>query len=146
MQTQRTLEMLHPILREKVDIIQKEVIYKYKMPFKLFETGRTKDRHQMLISKGKTKNIISEHLYDLEIIPPLYATGVDFVYFDKTWSWNLRDLSIFSWYNLFGNLVLDVCPELKWGAFNRKMMNYTHFVLRKEVIVDNISKFECSVI
>lgn len=139
----RTVEMLHPTLKECVDRIQKEVIIKHSMPIRLFETGRVHNRHAELIKRGKTKDVMSGHLFNLENDPPHYATAVDFVYYDSKWSWNLRDSSITAWYVLFGNKVLDVCPELKWGCMNRKSTNYCHFELRREVMIENIDIYPC---
>ena len=145
MKTQRNIDTLHPILKDCVRRIQKNSIDAHNIPIRLFEAGRDHDRHAMLINKGKTKDIVSRHLYNLDNVPPLYATAIDYVYYDKKWSWNLRDSTILSWYNLFGNMVLDICPELNWGRFNRKSINYCHFQLRKEVIFDNLKKIPCVV-
>jgi len=97
----------------------------------------------MLINKGKTKDIVSRHLYNLENDPPLYATAIDYVYYDKKWSWNLRDSTTISWYNLFGNLVLDCCPELSWGGFHRKSINYCHFELRYDIVLAKQEEIPC---
>lgn len=143
-QVQTSLDMLHPIMKECCKRIQLEVIHKYNAPFKIFETGRTHERQQHLLNKGRTQNPLSKHLYSLDNDPPLYSVAVDYVYYKEIkWSWNLRDQTIMSWYSLFGNLVLDCCPELEWGANNRKSMNYTHFQLREDVVVEYFSKFPC---
>jgi len=139
----RNNETLHPILVKSVRKIQKEVIDAHSCPIRLFETGRDHTRHETLINKGKTKDIISRHLYNLENDPPLYATAIDYVYYDRKWSWNLRDGTTTAWYILFGNLVLDLCPELKWGAYNRKSVNYCHFELRYGVIQSNLDVVPC---
>ena len=145
MKIQRTTEMLHPILVQCLGRIQKNVIDAHNVPMRLFETGRTHDRHASLINKGKTKDIMSKHLYNLENEPPLYATAVEFVYYDGKWSWNLRDSTISSWYQIFGNLVLDECPELQWSGFSRKSINYCQFQLRYAILVDNLDKTPCVV-
>ena len=139
----RTTEMLHPILNECVSKIQKEEIINYNIPMRLFETGRLHDRHQILIQRGKTKDIMSNHLFKLDNDPPLYATAIDYVYYDGKWSWNLRDSTITAWYILFGNLVLDICPELKWEGMNRKSTNYCHFELRREVMINKLNIYPC---
>jgi len=139
----RSKEMLHPIVLECIDRIYKEVIQAHSMPFALFETGRSKDRHQALLDKGRTRTAICRHRFNLTTDPPLYATAVDFVYFNGKWSWNIRDTTIKSWYFLFGNMVLDVCPELKWGGTDRKNTNYTHFELRREVLLDALDRYPC---
>jgi len=143
MKISRSQEMLHPILTECVKKIQKEIIDTHNIPMRLFETGRDFERHKMLISKGRTKDYISGHLYNLENDPPLYAKAVDYVFYDGRWSWNFRDSTIISWYNIFGNLVLDVCPELEWYANNRKSVNYSHFVLREKIIIQNLNTISC---
>jgi len=134
--------MLHPLLKKDVISIQ-FLIEKHRMPFKLFETGRSVERHQALLHKGATQNVLSRHLYDVNSAVPLYATAVDYVYFDNRWSWNLRDFSIAAWYNLFGNIVLDVCQDLQWGGTNRKHQNFTHFQLKENCIIENLDNFPC---
>ena len=137
------LDLLHPILTECCRRIQTDVIGKYNIHFKVFETGRTHERHQSLLTKGRTQNVFSKHLFNLEKENPLYSVAVDYVFYNGKWSWNLRDQTIMSWYLLFGNLVLDCCPELQWNGNSRKSTNYTHFQLRQDVIVDNIEKYPC---
>ncbi len=143
MKIQRTTENLHPLMSGVVRRIQEKVINKYNAPFKLFETGREQERHTALIKKGKTKDLICKHLYNLENEPPLYATAIDYVYYSKRWSWNLRDGTVNSWYILFGNLVLDECPELIWAGMNRKATNFSHFELNQLIVIDNLDKFPC---
>jgi len=139
----RDLDMLHPILADCVKKIQSNVIAKYNIPMGLFETGRTHERHEMLIQKGKTRDIVSRHLFDIENDPPHYATAVDYVYYDQKWSWNLRDGSVTAWYILFGNLVLDACHELNWGGTERKSTNYCHFQLKDSILNYYLDKYPC---
>lgn len=139
----RELDMLHPILIDCVSRIQSKVIDRHNMPFRLFETGRSPSRHQGLIDKGKTRDLVSRHMYDMDNDPVLYSTAVDYVHFNKRWSWNIRDSSVRQWYKLFGNLVLDVCPELEWGGVDRKSTNYNHFQLRTIVIVEHMEDIPC---
>jgi hypothetical protein len=143
MKIQRTTENLHPLMNDIVRRIQERVIHKHTAPFRLFETGREKERHSTLIQRGKTKDLICKHLYNLENDPPLYATAIDYVYYSGKWSWNLRDNTISSWYILFGNLVLDECPELVWAGMNRKATNYSHFELNQTVVIDKLGKYPC---
>ena len=143
MKIQRNLTMLHPVLTQCVRKIQSGIIDTYNVPMKLFETGRDHNRHEILINKGKTKDIVSRHLYNLENDPPLYATAIDYVHYDKKWSWNLRDGTTTAWYILFGNLVLDLCPELRWGAYNRKSVNYCHFELRYAIVQSKLDEIPC---
>ena len=145
MKIHRTTEYSHPILIDCINKIEKDVLQKYNAPFKIFETARTHERNRNLIAKGKTNSVMNTHLFDLRNDPPLYATAVDYVYFNGKWSWNLRDATITAWYKLFGNLVLDVCPELYWKGTNRRSMNLTHFELRQIVILDSIDKIPCVV-
>ena len=141
----RNLDVLHPILKDCVKKIQSEIINTHDVPMKLFETGRLHDRQEMLLNKGKTQTAISKHVFNLENDPPLYATATDYVYFDNKWSWNLRNSTILSWYILFGNMVLDLCPELIWHGVNRKNINYCHFELRSDIILHNLRKYPCVV-
>ena len=143
MKVLKDTSMLHPILIDVVKRIQAQVIDKHNAPIRLFETGRQHDRQQSLLHKGQTQNIISKHLYDLTLNPPLYATAVDYVYYDERWSWNLRNSTVASWYTVFGNMVLDICPELIWGGCVRKSVNFTHFELREKIIYENIEKYPC---
>lgn len=139
----RTTEMLHPVLSNCIDRIQKEVIIKHNIPMRLFETGREHSRQQALLQRGKTKDILSKHLFNLENDPPLYATAIEYVYYNSKWSWNLRNPTTTAWYILFGNLVLDTCPELFWGGIDRKSVNYCYFQLKESVVHDNYDKFPC---
>lgn len=145
MKIQRSLDMVHPVLAECIKRIQSNILDVHNVPIRLFETGRKHERHDMLVSRGKTKDIISSHLYNLENDPPLYTTAVDYVYFDTKWSWNLRDATTTSWYILFGHLVLDLCPELQWSGLNRKAVNYCHFQLKQEVIINVLKEVPCVV-
>ena len=145
MKIDKSTEFVHPLLIPVIDRIEREVIAKYNTPFRLFETGRSHDRHQMLLQRGKTKDLISMHLYNVENDPPLYATALDYVYYNGKWSWNLRDATVSSWYHLFGHLVLDVCPELEWAGLNRKAVNLNHFELRQSIIIDNMELIPCVV-
>jgi len=143
-QVENSLDFLHPILQDACLKIKTEIIMIHNMPFKLFETGRSSERHNHLLQKGRTQDVFSNHLCDLtDPLSPLYAIAVDFVYYDGKWSWNLRDKTIQAWYELFGNMVLDVCPELEWSATNRKRSNYNHFTLRSSVIESNFDKYPC---
>jgi len=145
MKIYRNLNVLHPVLAQCARKIQSSIIDTYNVPMRLFETGRDHERHEMLINRGKTKNIVSRHLYNLENDPPLYATAIDYVHYDKKWSWNLRDGTTTAWYILFANLVLDACPELKWGGSNRKSVNFCHFELSKEIIISKLDEIPCVV-
>lgn len=145
MKIYRNLNVLHPVLAQCARKIQSSIIDTYNVPMRLFETGRDHERHEMLINRGKTKNIVSRHLYNLENDPPLYATAIDYVHYDKKWSWNLRDGTTTAWYILFANLVLDACPELKWGGANRKSVNFCHFELSKEIIISKLDEIPCVV-
>ena len=69
MKIQRSLNMLHPLLIDCVKRIQSQIIDAHNVPIRLFETGREHNRHEILINRGKTKNIISNHLYNLENDP-----------------------------------------------------------------------------
>ena len=135
--------MLHPIILSCINRIQSDIIESHNVPMKLFETGRTHDRQQTLIHKGKTKDILSRHTYNLENDPPLYTTAVDYVFYNGRWSWNLRDSTVSLWYQLFGHMVLDICPELEWGGERRKAVNYCHFQLRESALLGELDRYPC---
>lgn len=135
--------MIHPILVGVVQRVQTEIIDRHNTPMRLFETGRSHERHQSLLTKGVTHNLLSSHLYDLTRTPPLYATAVKYAYFDERWSWNLRDSTTAAWYVVFGNMVMDLCPEVIWGGLRRKSTNLSHFELRSSVIEANMDKYPC---
>lgn len=145
MKIQRSMEMIHPILKDCIERIQREIIDAHSMPIRIFETGRNHERHETLLKRGKTKDIMSGHLYKLDNEPPLFTTAVDYVYYDDKWSWNLRDSTIQGWYELFGNLVLDLCPELEWGGMKRKSVNFNHFQLRREIVIAHHDRIPCVV-
>jgi len=140
----RSYEAVHPLLVSIHKRIQKDVIDAYSMPFRLFETSRDNARHQDLLNKGRTKDLLSGHLFNIENDPPHYAVALDYVYYDKKWSWNIRNATVRQWYKLFGHLVLDACPELTWGGMDRNSTNYNHFQLRQSVVIDNLDEYPCS--
>ncbi len=143
MKIERSLETCHPLLCECTDRIATAIIHAHNVPMRLFEAGRTHDRHNMLIQRGKTHDVFSRHLFNLSNNPPLFCTAVDYVHYDQKWSWNLRDSTVQAWFTLFGNLVLDLCPELEWGGQNRKATNYCHFQLRRAILIENLDKTPC---
>lgn len=143
MKINRHLDHVHPVLADVANRIERDVIQKHCAPFKLFETSRDNERHTTLLQRGKTKDVVSMHLFNLENDPPLYCTALDYVYYVNKWSWNMRDATVIAWYELFGNLVLDACPELIWGGMSRKSKNYNHFELRQSVIFDNMAQIPC---
>lgn len=143
MKIQRSTETLHPSLVKCIRRISTNIIDLHNVPIRLFETGRDHERHAMLLGKGKTKDVVSRHLYNLENDPPLYATAVDYVFYDEKWSWNLRNSTVSAWYILFGNMVLDICPELEWAGQNRRSVNYCHFQLRYNHMLSQIDNIPC---
>ena len=65
----RSTEMLHPLLVGIVARIQSNVIEKHSLPLRLFETGRLNERHSKLLLKGKSRDPISPHLFNLLKFP-----------------------------------------------------------------------------
>lgn len=132
----RDPNVLDPRMRDCVDRIQSNIIDVHNMPIQLFETGRTSDRQRMLFSHGKAQSAISEHLFDLEAKPPIFATAMCYVYLDPEtggWSWNFRSNKVKAAYYFFGELVLDFCPELEWAGYWRTAVDYTFFRLRPDI-------------
>lgn len=145
MKVLRDFNSVHPVLVSNIQKITKSIIDPHSMPFRIFETGRLPARHAELLSRGKTTELLSKHIFDLEIDPPLYCTAVDFVYYDEKWSWNLRDSTILNWYKLFGNMVSDMCPDLYWKGLDRQNTNYSHFELTDDCISFYMDKYPCIV-
>ncbi len=143
MKVRRDMIAVHPLLVQCVEKVEVDIIKYHSMPIRLFESSREHGRHNQLIQRGKTKDLISRHLYDVENVPHLYTTAIDYVHYDGKWSWNLRDLTIKTWYELFGHMVLDLCPELEWCGMNRKSVNYCHFQLTEMAMYNNLDKFPC---
>ncbi len=135
MDTIRDLDILHPVLREAVGIVQENVIERYSMPFRIFETGRTMKRQRMLLDKRKVNSVMSPLFFNVDHDPPIYSTALVYVYYDGRWSWEIKKPTIKRWYQLFGELVLDESPVLMWGGYFRSSMDYTLFELRPEAKV-----------
>lgn len=142
----RDLKIVHPLLKDVHHKIQKDIIDAYNIPMRLFETGRTMERHIQLVNKGKENSLISPFIFNLQTDPVLYSIALSYVYFDRKWSWNLRNATIRHWYLLFGNLVLDECVEMEWGANNRKNQNFSLFSLKSGIVKTNQNRFPCVVI
>lgn len=134
-QVLRDPELLHPVLREHVASIQREVIERHSMPFKLFETGRTRERQADLVEKRRARTLVSRQFFDLDRDPELYSTGFNLVHFSRRWSWDVRNRTIVAWYQLLGELVLDLVPDLEWAGYWRSCSDYTFFQLRHSVLV-----------
>ncbi len=134
-QVLRDVELLHPVLREHVRRIQHEIVERHSMPFKLFETGRTRERQADLVEKRRARTLVSQQFFDLEREPAMYATGFNLVHFSRRWSWDVRNRTILSWYQLLGELVLDLVPDLEWAGYWRSCSDYTYFQLRRSVLV-----------
>ena len=130
----RDPKLLHPILLDCHTRIQKQILGKYNCPLRLFETGRLVERQAVLVRKGKSTTLVSRHFFRIDTEPKVLSTAVDYVYHQGHWSWDLRKASIKAWYELFGELVLDICPELDWGRNNRYRADHNHFELKQEIL------------
>jgi hypothetical protein len=135
----RTFEYVHPILSECAQKIDELIIKPYNVPFAVFETARTYDRQRELYLQNRARGLQSRHLFDMSKVPLEYATAIHYVYIVQgRWSWNVRDLTIRRWWQLFGEMVLDICKEIEWGGTWRKNQDYAHFQLKQSVIEDYI--------
>lgn len=134
-QVLRDVELLHPLLREHVRRIQHEIVDRHSMPFRLFETGRTRERQADLVEKRRARTLISQQFFDLDKTPALYSTGFNLVHFSRRWSWDVRNRTILAWYQLVGELILDLVPDLEWAGYWRSCSDYTYFQLRRSVLV-----------
>ncbi len=131
----RDLDSLHPLLREEVRRIQREVIDQHRAPFRVFETARSAERQMSLVEKRKTRQLVTRYICDLNSDPVIHSTAVNFVYFQSKggWSWDVRNQTVKRWYQLFGELVLDLCPVLEWGGTWRTNTDYNHFQIKQLV-------------
>lgn len=144
----RDVKLLHPIAQDCHSRIQKQIIEKYSVPFRLFETGRLIERQAVLVRKGKSTTLVSRHFFRIDTTPKVLSTAIDYVYYQGYWSWDLRRATVKAWYELFGELVLDLCPELEWGRYDRSRADYNHFQLRQDILDSNqvvtLNDDECS--
>jgi len=134
-QVLRDVELLHPILRGHIEHIQHEVIERHSMPFRLFETGRTRERQADLVEKRRARTLVSRQFFDLDREPALYSTGFNLVHFSRRWSWDVRNRTIVAWYQILGELVLDLVSDLEWAGYWRSCSDYTFFQLRHSVLL-----------
>ena len=124
----RSVDVLHPELRDAHKIIRSEIIGKHNMPIRLFETGRTRERHEMLLRKGLVSgDIVCKHRFDLQ--RDIYATAMAYVYYDGRWSFNIRNARVKRWLQVFGEMVLDKFDNIKWQGYNRERTDYTTYEL-----------------
>lgn len=132
----RDTKLLHPILREAHSQVQQQVIEKHRAPFRLFETGRLIERQASLVRKGKAPSLTSRHFFRIDTEPKVLSTAIVYVFYSGRWSWDLRSATVKAWYQLFGELVLDLCPDLFWGGYRRNNVDYTYFEIRQAVLND----------
>jgi hypothetical protein len=128
----RAVNVLHPVLQKIVPVIQREIIDPHNIPMRIFETGRTVARQQELVTKKKARTLVSRYIYDLGCSPALYSSAISYVFYDTSWSWNIRNLLIRRWFELFGELVMDQFSDrLEWGGYWRRHVDYTYFQVRQ---------------
>lgn len=133
----RETDYLHPLMRAAVQTIQRDVIERHRLPFRLFETARTPARQLSLYNKRKVRTLASYFYFDLKGDPVIHSTAVCFVHFTDRWSWDIRTRTTKRWYELFGELVLDACPDLDWAGNWRSNIDYTHFQLKQAVRLEH---------
>lgn len=128
----RDTNVLHPVLQRIIPVIQRDIIDLHNIPMRIFETGRTVVRQQELVNKKKTRTLVSRYLYNLACSPPLYSSAISYVFYDTSWSWNVRNLLIRRWFELFGELVMDrFSDRLEWGGYWRRYVDYTYFQVKQ---------------
>jgi hypothetical protein len=86
-----------------------------------------------LIAKRKQRTLVTRYLVDLDSDPQIFSTAVNYVYYTSRWSWDLRDMTVKRWYQLFGELVMDLCPNIEWAGYWRSNVDYTNFQLKQAV-------------
>ena len=134
----RDLDYLHPELREIVAAIDEHVIVPHRVPIRLFETARTEERQLSLVRMRKANTVITRFVFNLDQSPPVYSTAVSYVHFVDRWSWDLRTRLIKRWYELFGELVIDLFGDrLFWGGDRRVGEDLTYFELSDQFCREN---------
>lgn len=96
-----------------------ELIAAHNLPFKVFETLRTKERQEELFKKGTTKTMNSKHLE---------GNAIDFVVFiDGKWSWENKHRF---YYDFLGALVNSrLSGKVRWGGNFKSFYDGPHFEL-----------------
>lgn len=133
----RSRRLLHPHMITIVNYIEHRIIKVHRAPFKLFETARTPERQAFMT---KSKNMPDPrsfpHSFDLDVDPPLLSTAVTFVFYNDSFSWDLRSRLVRTWYEWLGVMVTERCPDIEWGGDWRRGQDVTHFQLRRHKIQD----------
>ncbi len=123
----RDAEQLNPETRS-LWTKQEGLIKIYNLPFRTFETLRTKERQKILFDQGMSKTMASNHLMNKE------GTGADAwdvaVWIMGDWSWK----DIF-WFQVLGILTVSLIAGVRWGAdwngknfwFDESFRDYGHW-------------------
>lgn len=123
----------HPnLLDEKLLVIYQDIVDNiitfHRLPFKLFETLRTKERQQKLFDDGFSKTLNSRHLPNK--LGKSEAMDI-VVYIDGKWSWDNKHLF---YYEFLGSKIMEKYSGiLKWGRDFKSFKDYPHFELIKSV-------------
>src|SRR3989304_6004345 len=109
---------------------QEGIIIIYNLPFRLFETLRSRERQIECFGNGSSKKEFSNHEMNKE------GTGSeawDVTKWGKDgWSW--KDEDIF-WYQILGIMTVSLIASVKWGAdwngksfwYDEKFRDYGHY-------------------
>lgn len=111
---QKDIELLDPKFKPYAQEIM-GLIALHNLPFKLFETRRTRYRQEELVKKGFSKTLNSLHIDGL---------AADFVlYIDGKYTWEKK-----YYYDFLGNLVLEKLGEhVRWGGKFKSFYDGPHF-------------------
>ena len=101
---------------------QQKLIIKHNLPFKVFETFRSRERQLECLANGSSHKDHSVHedgnAWD------------EVLFIEEKWLWE----PIF-WYQILGILTVSIIPNVRWGAdwdgknfwFNESFRDYCHF-------------------
>lgn len=94
------------------------LIQAHNLPFRVFETLRTKERQEALVKKGRSRTLKSKHIE---------GKAVDFVlYIDGKWSWDHK-----FYYDFLGHLVeKELGDHVKWGGRFNNFYDGVHYQLK----------------
>lgn len=137
----RDTELLHDDLKILVSKILADCKY-HKLPFEVFETGRTMERQKHLHAEGRSKLLESKHIivYDDDGSLLKKSKAVDFVLryeHDKikVWSWcqvgdmEQRKLDM-AYYKMLSDLVEAKYPQLISGGKWKDFQDWPHYELK----------------
>lgn len=118
--------LLEDELKEMWDKISTDIIQGYRLPIKLFETRRTKERQQYLFDNKKSTTLNSRHLPNIRDKSEAFDVVV---LINGKPSWDKNSIPF---YKFFGEMVMQKYPtQLEWGGNWKTFVDLPHFQMKK---------------